>query len=374
MIEKFARVCLKRSSLRRTVLYGSVHKLEIILCSEFQDAIPGLLEETLLLADCICLDGGEAEELQLVYKGRKSGDVEVGVFNLLLPCKEGLFEITLRAQTKSEMHFIIPFVTLPLAFVSKSMATEMGDFDKQTPLLSCRRKFHLSGAFLTIEEEYGVTLGSHIYDSSLALLHSLPLILSLPELSTIETKDISDASIDVRQQRLGSVVELGSGCGLVGIYLSRYYSKVILTDKEYQVPLLHKNIQLNKKNSAEVLALPLEWSCKSHIDAVVGELQQGDSMLHLKGQEHEEEGLCERNSLFENLIIGADVLYDKQAATEFFSLIEKLARAQRNTTVIIAQKIRPGELVDVASMVPSFDCHLYCDIGSVRIFLLSLIT
>ena len=80
---------------------------------------------------------------------------------------------------------------------------------------------------IIIKEEYGANLGSHIYDSSIVLLRYLKL-------------NIESFGLNKR-----IAIELGAGCGLVSIWLSNFYERVICTDKEFQLSIASENIQFN---------------------------------------------------------------------------------------------------------------------------------
>ncbi|KAI8320419.1 hypothetical protein GQ54DRAFT_241617, partial [Martensiomyces pterosporus] len=57
-----------------------------------------------------------------------------------------------------------------------------------------------------------------------------------------------------------TVVELGSGTGLVGIAVSRIHPKarVVLSDKQELLPLLNRNIELNNAQG-NTSAVPIDW-------------------------------------------------------------------------------------------------------------------
>jgi len=299
------------------------------------------------------------EALTLVYTGRKSDQqVEVGLFDLIMPSREGSYEITFNVSlaTNSERSryvSIIPLVTVPLkAIAAEALSTTSG------PLLSCRRRFSALDVVVTIEEEYGAALGSHVYDAAIATLDALPSIIFPVKATGVDAGggDQSVFCFEDTKAKKGVVVELGSGCGLIGIWLSRFYDKVFLTDKEYQLQHLRKNVSINSNSGAAVeeetcLVRPLDWTSMEQLQALKSEIATLDTAL--------------------NLVIGTDVLYDKQAAIAFFQVVRELAVSEM-TTVLVAQKLREGsEPLDVSLFVdPSFLCRVHYESAHVRVFVM----
>eukprot|EP01119_Soliformovum_irregulare_P020327 TRINITY_DN6557_c0_g1_i2.p1 TRINITY_DN6557_c0_g1~~TRINITY_DN6557_c0_g1_i2.p1 ORF type:complete len:179 (+),score=52.91 TRINITY_DN6557_c0_g1_i2:232-768(+) len=58
-----------------------------------------------------------------------------------------------------------------------------------------------------------------------------------------------------------TIVELGAGCGLVGISIAKLFpsSKILITDLGPLVPLIEKNIKLNGLDSSQVIAQEYFW-------------------------------------------------------------------------------------------------------------------
>lgn len=156
---------------------------------------------------------------------------------------------------------------------------------------------------VTIREEFGSTLGSHVWDSAVVFTRNICFCLQKCGILT------------------GSLaVELGAGCGLAGIALAQgFFEKIIITDKQCNVPYMKKNIQLNRCADA-VTAVCLDWSSETDIKA-----------------------FCDyHDTTTIDLILASDVLYDLGAAACLFSLLRILSHPNK-TSILLCQKIRPIE-------------------------------
>ncbi|KAJ1819874.1 Protein-lysine N-methyltransferase efm6 [Coemansia sp. S610] len=99
----------------------------------------------------------------------------------------------------------------------------------------------------------GCGVGSTVWDTGLVLAKYLDHQTSLGNL------DLSGKT----------VLELGSGTGIVGIALGRLHPQcqVILTDKKELIPLLSRNIELNSAMS-NTRAQCLDWTLPTALDVV----------------------------------------------------------------------------------------------------------
>lgn len=174
---------------------------------------------------------------------------------------------------------------------------------------------------MIIKEDYGTTLGSHVYDCSIILIRYLQLSLR---------SSCLDAGRSNRPYR--TMIDLGAGTGIVSVWMSRWCNEVIATDKSYQLPLIQTNADIN--HTTNVRVLPLDWEDQAAVGSLSGEL--GDQI---------------------DLIIAADVLYDKDAAKLLLKTINTLISSSRNIgiEVLIAQKIRKGNASVAASELQLMD-------------------
>ena len=167
-------------------------------------------------------------------------------------------------------------------------------------LLYCHRAFDINtDRPLIIKEEYGNTLGSHVYDCSIILFYYI-----LNNFSQFLNKS----------NTTNTGIELGCGCGLLGILLAKLNicSHVYLTDQSNQLPLIQENIKINQLESA--VGYELDWDNHEQIQKFINDTGQPD------------------------FIIASDVLYSETMAISLFNTIRKLASTK--TKIFIAQKIR----------------------------------
>jgi predicted nicotinamide N-methyase len=140
---------------------------------------------------------------------------------------------------------------------------------------------------IIIKEVYGSTIGSHVYDSSVVMCIYLSEILN-------ESSDLSNSS----------VIELGAGCGLVSIFLMKYFGfSSYVTDRLNQIPLLTENIQLNDLVE-QSFVLEFEWNDPNQFQTLMNAIISNKSIVRY--------------------IVAADVLYDASVVTQFLRILTSL--------------------------------------------------
>jgi len=194
--------------------------------------------------------------------------------------------------------------------------------DRQA-LLGCYRRYF--DPTIIVREEYGATLGSHVYDSTIVMMHFL------------KEKFASMPSLEFQ----GTVLELGSGCGLLGFWLASFYTKVYLTDKSSQMKMLRENTELNGPEMAEkVCCAELEWGDGLGFG---GEFKTSPSGPALR-----ERISSHQLQLPLKLIVAADVFYDRKAANALFQVLDDFTTAATipPPRIILAQKLRSDTLTN----------------------------
>lgn len=128
------------------------------------------------------------------------------------------------------------------------------------------------------------------------------------------------ATLDDAELAGRSVLELGSGCGAVGMYLAqRHASPVLLTDVYRALPLLKRNI---KANSLPCDALPLPWG--TPLERLAPDIK--------------------RRVPFD-LVVASECSYDfKSPDVPSASLDNLLSTAQLGTRALICVGCRPNEV------------------------------
>jgi hypothetical protein len=359
------RIILKRA-IRCKVVTSSVIRLEIVISSEFNEPIPGLLafyqndlkaffepinenSNTDMIDSNLCLlNPVDAQEVciyqvicphssgkyRLHIKSSFNGPVDIGgdvhKSRIILDFLSDVIEIT---SNNNEVNGYVP------SLLSNYRSVTIGSRVASTPP---------SPLTITIQEEYGASMGSHIYDSAIVLCHYFnnnPLIYKRSD-----------------THEYASALELGSGCGLVGLWLkcSDYYKRVVLTDKIALQSLIQQNISTNISDidiDSGCFFLPLEWSSSSNVASVMNSQKMPFS-----------------------LVVAADVLYGTKVSTAFFNVLENVITQHREThtlsmdpAIIVAQKVRSDEPLDLAnvsgvSIHASFDATLIHEAFSVKIW------
>ena len=401
-VTSIARIQLVRS-VKSIVLAASTVTLEAVFASEFYDSIPELVDINSLYAAFIPVQSGQSPPLPTILKStsafackssksKKCG----GKFNLTFPTGTGRYQLFLFSGQEASLlsdpnkhtgGIILPLLTSHFDVVS---AEEMA-VSNVMPLLSCHRIIDS----IVIEEEYGKMLGSHIYDSSVVILRFLASHYDSPT-NNIEVENIEN------KRKLSVAVEIGAGCGLVSIWLSKfeYIHRVLATDLELQLPLIERNIQSNNvshrcstkalnwsdfsKNKSKVS--PTEFSTErldqntdtsnSELDDVSTNLQPCKSVFESVNNSRQQlwqQYLELTGDETISLIVAGDVLYSPTLAEDFFSVVRSLAVPDL-TIIFVAQKLRnlnSAVTVDMKN-VPGFLCEIVWQEASVIIWRLHL--
>ncbi len=312
------RLCLRRSLPVRAKV-GSLNRVEVILASEFYDIVSGLLSKCAVYCSIQEAETkvGVGEESLLESKWMKE---DIGGYDILAPKKEGLYHIALRGVVHGDNEVMVLSWTSDVFEVCKEdMVLEF------TPkMLTCLREFHTEESkVFRIREDYGAGMGTHIYDGAVVLMRFLLM------------------RNDAGRRREGLALELGSGCGVLGVFLGTIYESVLLTDKGAQLPLLTRNIAENRAVTECCHSEALDW-----------------------GSSRDWLALAEKMKTLPRLqaVYASDVLYDAEAARHLKQLLREISSLpgmDRGTReVVIAQKMRGEEAVDVPKLFKDFSPRL----------------
>ncbi|GAB7349653.1 hypothetical protein MBLNU459_g0329t1 [Dothideomycetes sp. NU459] len=122
-----------------------------------------------------------------------------------------------------------------------------------------RRFTPLNGRTLTVYEDTGESIARHLWDGSLALTAYVDRVIALQAVQTIPLLEHVLCSATFKKF---NVLELGCGCGIVGIGLAQTVPdcNVILTDLPEVDELVARNIEAaNLAISSRVEFVPLDW-------------------------------------------------------------------------------------------------------------------
>lgn len=291
-------------SISTTLIAGKLLNLNLIVCDEFNNPLENFNRYFSIFVDLIHfadLNNISNSEAQLFNSSRLKPITIVFRNNiisikLLVPEANDKFHLYIHSKViNSDFgdYAILPLLSGVFDIISQSAL----HIPKQELQLFCFRIFPHSENYdvgITVKEEYGATVGSIVYDSSVVLIRYLHRFMNHFLLS------------------YRTAIELGAGCGQLSIWLASRFNKVICTDKSYQLPLIDFNARLNQ---TEIVITSLEW----------GDIRD---VNHASIQYSSEL----------DLLIAADVLYDKDASAELFHAIKRLIIP--STIVLIAQKLR----------------------------------
>ena len=226
----------------------------------------------------------------------RKGIYEIAVINNL---DIGYYQLRIIVLPCDENEIIFGFISDVFEVIGRQNESDL----LSIPLLKHYRELVFQSVTVMILEEYGETMGSHIWDSGYILTKYL-----LEEFGKME----------------GTIIELGAGCGILGISLNKLFDEkvnVIMTDRYSQKNLIQQNIQLND-SEANCSFSELDWANQAHISNL---------QLHVNG--------------VVDFIVAADVIYDEDSIEPLIHLIRMLNPLR---AVFLAQKARKGSDLSLA--------------------------
>jgi predicted nicotinamide N-methyase len=396
-VSTILRIRLRRS-VKSLVTAGSALRLELSYSSEFGDLVPSLLGKHSVMAVFVRGNNISACELLEAVLTLKAFEVVLEVseslpsrLSLTVPNEIGFHQLFLFNKrpppnvgpvNRLLKPLILPLLTGCFNIISQDQVALV---HSAVPVLTNFRIF--SG--ILIEEDYGKTLGSHVYDSSVSIIR----YLLRQKVSDGSTALEGSESCTANESRHSVALELGAGCGLVSIWLSKESNmhRVIATDMACQLPLMTRNIARNGAQD-RCSARELDWStfALGHIDRVSPMLatdgssgtspvitssefvdnpndwdkcysaQSTTASIKAKSSSPSEAAVRHQRDLLRfaetenlSLIVAGDVLYSKSLAEDFFSVVRAVA-VPDVTVILVAQKLRnqdQRDTLDVRSFV-----------------------
>lgn len=357
-------------SVPAVVKAGSTLSYEIICCSEFNE--PTSQDFTYSVSIRKYVDASRtanyvAENVADVRSTRKVGGITVIKSNA--PIVPGCYSISVSVIHESDADGL---VILPVhSDMFKVCSIE--DYEQSISLacafiprlLGCYREFRCVNKTVVVREEYGSTLGSHIYDSSIVLVRYIENNLAFL-LTTAECEDNSSNRV---------VLELGAGCGMVGLYIAALLSRmddkndtcarlssstkleeivspsdeitVLITDRDQQKSIIEHNIGVNshlRSPSTHITYVALDWASTVHLEHIVSQLSSNAA----------------------NLIVAGDVFYDREVAALFFKVIRSLGAHSIHLKVLVAQKLRLNQEKAAVALIGEEEIRTDCGFARVE--------
>ncbi|TKX26236.1 hypothetical protein C1H76_1589 [Elsinoe australis] len=194
---------------------------------------------------------------------------------------------------------------------SESLNATRGNFEAARRVE--RRFTPLSGRSLRIWEDTGDSIARHLWDGSVALTAFIDRVIALQASAAVPP--LEHALVSATFKRL-NVIELGCGCGIVGIGLAQSIpdSDVLLTDLPEVQELVEKNISTaNLAISSRVEFAPLDWESKLP------------------------KAVASRNF---DIIVAAECIYNSDSIPPLVQTIKALVTRSPKAIVLIATKFR----------------------------------
>lgn len=326
-------------SIKAVVRHQSIVVTDLIVCSELNEAWTTSQEKIELIAFLRTHDNDrpsinyvfDESPLKVSVETIESGEKCLFRLRFRAPSIGGSYSVAIVNSLVDSSHYVMPLLSdvftvvasenihyaMPMLCNFRAISLPSFKFanyngvDTLVTASTAVVRAQREGGMMMLKEDYGTTIGSHVYDSAIILLKALFIRRCQSACND------SDSMFD-------TVIELGAGCGFTGIGLavSRLARRVVLTDLAEQLPLLRDNVSLNalliNASDVEVNCAELNWNQEHALDAIKSE-----------------------NHASLDVILAADVFYDEDVARAFFKAINRLMTPGK-TEVYAAERIRRG--------------------------------
>ena len=363
-----------RRSVQAVVTAGSVLSYEVICCSEFNEPVG--LDLTYSVVICKQTNGnsvlniGSGINAEGFKQVRKPGGITV--IKHRAPDEPGFFSVIVAPRDKQDGHILLPVYSDIFRVLN---CDEYSQYIQSTTtfvprLLGCYRAFQCANQTVLIKEEYGSTLGSHIYDSSVVLVRY------------IESHLLSLFEKTGREERSGKrvVLELGAGCGMVGLYLAALLSSTTTSsatiDDDNSGSCENFSSKQHMEQSVDVLTVQPEStiiitdrcqqrgliehniSSNAHLNMPATQIQYAD--LDWADSSHFEKLQDVLNGSPVDLVVAGDVFYDRQVAALFFNAVCRLRLHNEQLKVLVAQKLRLNQDNVAVALISEEEVRVQC--------------
>ncbi|XPS79119.1 hypothetical protein M3J09_011106 [Ascochyta lentis] len=175
-----------------------------------------------------------------------------------------------------------------------------------------QRRFKMGEKVISVWEETGESIARHLWDAGITLSHHLSLLLDPPN-------SLSTALLPHHTGPL-TVLELGTGCGIVGLTLASLVPKtaVVLTDLPEAQEIVSTNLSLCASSLApgsSVTFAELDWDAQ-----LPTWLTQSEKTL--------------------DLVVAADCTYNSDSSPSLVRTLRALTTTSPDVVVAVAMKMR----------------------------------
>ncbi|KAF2683444.1 hypothetical protein K458DRAFT_390059 [Lentithecium fluviatile CBS 122367] len=168
---------------------------------------------------------------------------------------------------------------------------------------------------VNVWEETGESIARHLWDAGITLSCHLSKLLNENRFRVNSLEQLGTRKL--------RVVELGTGCGMVGITIAKLMqdTTVVLTDLAEAREIVEHNLEQNIKDRTKIKFQELDW--------------EEDLPEHLQGRGTR----CPHCAQIE-LVIAADCTYNSDSSPALVNTIHSIAKTSPHVTVAIAMKVR----------------------------------
>ncbi|KAH0253533.1 hypothetical protein KCU91_g18440, partial [Aureobasidium melanogenum] len=176
-----------------------------------------------------------------------------------------------------------------------------------------RRFTPLTGRTLNIYEDTGESIARHLWDGSLSLTAYLDRVVAL---RSVHEAPLLESVLSSATYRKLNVLELGCGCGVVGIGLAQTVPDcdVLLTDLPEVDELVERNIEAaNPAMSSNIDFAPLDWEAPLPVKV---------------------------SSRTFDLILVAECIYNSDSIPPLVDTLERLIQRSPKAVILLSTKVR----------------------------------
>ncbi|KAF2647481.1 hypothetical protein K491DRAFT_699601 [Lophiostoma macrostomum CBS 122681] len=257
-----------------------------------------------------------------LYTGNVTLRVGLNEFHSPAKCETDKFEILFDKKS----HGIVSAYSAPLD----------PDRERKEAERLIERRFELSGQrVISVWEETGESIARHVWDAGVALSYHIDQVLANPEYES----PIANALNPGPGTEGLRILELGTGCGIVGITLATLlpHASVILTDLPEASDIVTRNLsQAQPAKSTTLRFQTLDWD-DEELSALTDPIKPSEPA---GPSEH---STPIKGPTFDVLVV-ADCTYNPDSSPALVRTMQRIAKISPEVTIIVAMKKRhPSE-------------------------------